>query len=324
MIGSSVLLGAVFVAIGYLVSALVRGPRHGRRHLALGIWLLLVLIYDMALLGVLALDQGRNITGERAQCLLLLNPTDAYRLLNLTGFANVSAFAGMAGLAQSRRLTVPVLLAALAAGPWCRSGSPRSPSPGGSYETPIHRLRSVAAACARRLQRQAGGEGARRRSEMTAEAIGHYCGMNVLEHPGPKGQIFVASLMEPVWFSSARDTLAFTMLPEEPKDIQAIYVSDMGKAPSWDKPGADNWVEARRALFVIGSRIESGMGADEAVPFSDRTAAEKFAAENGGRIVGFDEVPRGLRPDIRGRPTAALRPTKRADGPPGVQLRRTR
>ncbi|WP_028136476.1 nitrous oxide reductase accessory protein NosL [Bradyrhizobium japonicum] len=127
---------------------------------------------------------------------------------------------------------------------------------------------------------------------MTAEDIGHYCGMNVLEHPGPKGHIFVASLIQPVWFSSVRDTIAFTMLPDEPKDIQAIYVSDMGKAADWDKPGADNWIEARKALFVIESRVKSGMGGDEAVPFSERAAAEKFAGENGGRIVGFDEVPR--------------------------------
>ncbi|MBR0779882.1 nitrous oxide reductase accessory protein NosL [Bradyrhizobium iriomotense] len=127
---------------------------------------------------------------------------------------------------------------------------------------------------------------------MTAEDIGHYCGMNVLEHPGPKGHIFAASLMEPVWFSSVRDTLAFTQLPDEPKDILAIYVSDMGKAPSWDKPGPDNWVEARKALFVIESRVTSGMGGNEAVPFSERAAAEKFVAENGGRIVGFGEVPR--------------------------------
>ena len=128
--------------------------------------------------------------------------------------------------------------------------------------------------------------------KMTAEAIGHYCGMNLLEHPGPKGQIFAASLIEPVWFSSVRDTIAFTMLPDEPKDIQAIYVSDMGKAQSWDKPGADNWVEARKALFVIGSRLKGGMDGDEAVPFSDRPAAEKFVDENGGRIVTFDQVPR--------------------------------
>jgi copper chaperone NosL len=127
---------------------------------------------------------------------------------------------------------------------------------------------------------------------MSAEAIGHYCGMNLFEHPGPKGQIFAASLIEPVWFSSVRDTIAFTMLPDEPKDIQAIYVSDMGKASSWEKPGPDNWIEARKALFVIGSRIQGGMGGKEAVPFSERAAAEKFVGENGGNIVAFDQVPR--------------------------------
>lgn len=128
--------------------------------------------------------------------------------------------------------------------------------------------------------------------QMSADAIGHYCGMNLFEHPGPKGQIFAASLIEPVWFSSVRDTIAFTMLPDEPKDIQAIYVSDMAKASNWDKPGADNWIEARKALFVIGSGLRGGMGGNEAVPFSDRGAAEKFAAQNGGRVVAFADVPR--------------------------------
>jgi copper chaperone NosL len=150
--------------------------------------------------------------------------------------------------------------------------------------------------------------------KMTAEAIGHYCGMNLLEHPGPKGQIFAASLIEPVWFSSVRDTIAFTMLPDEPKDIQAIYVSDMGKAPSWDKPGADNWVEARKALFVIGSRLKGGMGGDEVVPFSDQAAAVKFVAENGGRIVTFDQVPRDYVL-ASGDSKADAAPSDDADGP---------
>lgn len=128
--------------------------------------------------------------------------------------------------------------------------------------------------------------------ELTQVAMGHYCGMNVLEHAGPKGQIILASRLQPVWFSSARDTLSFTMLPEEAKDIRAIYVSDMGKAPSWEEPGSANWIDARKASFVIGSRMKGGMGADEAVPFSERDAAEKFAAENGGRVVAFPEVPK--------------------------------
>ena len=125
-----------------------------------------------------------------------------------------------------------------------------------------------------------------------ASAIGHYCGMNVLEHSGPKGQIILASRPEPVWFSSARDAFSFYMLPEEPKDIRAIYVSDMARAASWENPGTANWIEARRAFFVIESRRKGGMGADETVPFSDRAAAEKFAAQNGGRVVTFQEVPR--------------------------------
>jgi len=102
--------------------------------------------------------------------------------------------------------------------------------------------------------------------ELTAVAIGQYCGMNILEHSGPKGQIILASQDDPVWFSSARDAFSFTMLPEEPKDIRAIYVSDMAKAPSWDRPGERNWVDAKQAFFVIGSRLKGGMGADETAP----------------------------------------------------------
>lgn len=112
MIGSSILLGAVFVAIGYLVSAVVR-DRGTAAGLCIGLWLALVLIYDMALLGLLVLDQGRNISGGMLNALLLLNPTDAYRLFNLTGFANVSLFSGMAGLAGSSTLSVQALLTAL-------------------------------------------------------------------------------------------------------------------------------------------------------------------------------------------------------------------
>jgi copper chaperone NosL len=128
--------------------------------------------------------------------------------------------------------------------------------------------------------------------ELTNSAVGHFCGMNLVEHVGPKGQIILASSAEPVWFSSARDAFSFTMLPEEAKDIRAIYVSDMAKAPSWEEPGTTNWVEARKAVFVIDSRMTGGMGAPETVPFSDRAAAEKFVAENGGRVVNFADMPR--------------------------------
>lgn len=112
MVGSSVLLGAAFVAIGYLISAFAR-DRGTAAGICIGLWLLLVLVFDMALLGLLALDQGRSISAAALNAILLLNPTDVYRLFNLTGSVNVSAFAGMAGLSQSASLSVQVLLAAL-------------------------------------------------------------------------------------------------------------------------------------------------------------------------------------------------------------------
>jgi len=114
MIGSSIMLGASFIAIGYLVSASVR-ERGRAAGIAIGIWLLFVLIYDMALLGLLVADQGRLISAGVLDALLLLNPTDIYRMFNIAGSANVSAFSGMAGLADTMTLSPMGLLAALAA-----------------------------------------------------------------------------------------------------------------------------------------------------------------------------------------------------------------
>lgn len=112
MIGTSVMLGSAFLAMGYLISASVmdRGAAGG---LAIGIWLLFVLIYDMALLGLLVVDKGQTITAPVLNALLLLNPADAYRVLNLSGLGGVSQFTGMAGLSEDAALPVGGLIAAL-------------------------------------------------------------------------------------------------------------------------------------------------------------------------------------------------------------------
>ena len=128
--------------------------------------------------------------------------------------------------------------------------------------------------------------------EVGEGAIGHYCGMALAEHPGPKGQIFLASKPDPVWFSSVHDAFAFTLLPEEPKDIAAVYVNDMAKAKNWEQPEAGSWIDAKKAWYVIHSRIKGGMGGDEAVPFGDEAAAKAFAAANGGELVRFDAMPK--------------------------------
>jgi copper chaperone NosL len=136
--------------------------------------------------------------------------------------------------------------------------------------------------------------------DVSATAQAQFCGMTLAEHPGPKGQIFLRGDTHPLWFASVRDTFAFTLLPEMPKNIAAVYVNDMGRARNWDAPEAGTWVEAHDAAYVIGSRKRAGMETDEAVPFGDRQAAQRFAAENGGRVVGYDDMPRDyIFPDAR-------------------------
>lgn len=112
MILTSILLGAVFIAIGYLISALVR-ERATAAGIAIGIWLLLVVLFDMALLGALAVDQGRTISSAALSSMLLFNPTDVYRLFNLAGAENVSVLTNMSGIANQASLSPLVLLATL-------------------------------------------------------------------------------------------------------------------------------------------------------------------------------------------------------------------
>ena len=112
LVASSILLGAVFIAIGYLISSLVR-ERATAAGIAIGVWLTFVVLYDMALLGLLVVDQGRNISSSTLNMLLLANPTDVYRMLTLAGTAGVSAFAGLAGLSNAMTLGATALVAGL-------------------------------------------------------------------------------------------------------------------------------------------------------------------------------------------------------------------
>lgn len=127
------------------------------------------------------------------------------------------------------------------------------------------------------------------------EAIGHYCQMNLLEHPGPKAQVHLEAIPDPLFFSQVRDAIAFARAPEQVAPILAIYVNDMGRAgASWDEPGDGNWIAAEAAFFVTGSRREGGMGAAETVPFADEAAARAFVAAEGGEVMRLAQIPDAL------------------------------
>jgi Cu-processing system permease protein len=111
---SSILLGCAFLALGYLLSAVVQ-ERATAAGAAVVLWLVLVLLYDLALLGVLIADKGHHIGQRLFSALLLANPADAYRLFNLTGFEKARQFAGLAGLSGEAGISRGALIAIMAA-----------------------------------------------------------------------------------------------------------------------------------------------------------------------------------------------------------------
>jgi nitrous oxide reductase accessory protein NosL len=129
--------------------------------------------------------------------------------------------------------------------------------------------------------------------EISESEPAQFCGMNLSEHAGPKGQIFLRDQAKPLWFASVRDAFAFVLLPEMPKNIAAIYVNDMARARNWGQPEPGTWIDAKKAVYVIGSQRRSGMNTEEAVPFGSTAAAEQFIQEFGGRTVGFNDMPSG-------------------------------
>lgn len=127
--------------------------------------------------------------------------------------------------------------------------------------------------------------------DMTPETLGHYCQMNLLEHPGPKAQIFLEGSPAPLFFSQVRDAIAYARGPEQIAPILAIYVNDMGAAgATWEQPGDGNWIAADKAFYVVGSARPGGMGAPEAIPFASRDGATAFARAEGGQVLALAEI----------------------------------
>lgn len=126
---------------------------------------------------------------------------------------------------------------------------------------------------------------------LTQEALSYFCQMNIAEHGGPKGQIHLAGHEHPLFFAQVRDLIAYLKSPEREADITAIYVSDMGAAPSWAYPGENNWISADSAIFVVDAGVAGGMGAAEIVPFASQQAANDFISTYGGSAMSMDKIP---------------------------------
>lgn len=97
---SSLLLGASFLGLGYALSAVARRPG-AAAGLAIGVWLVMIVLYDLGLLAAIVADGGGPFTTGVFPWLLLANPADAFRLFNLAASEATTAAAGIGGAANA-------------------------------------------------------------------------------------------------------------------------------------------------------------------------------------------------------------------------------
>lgn len=123
-------------------------------------------------------------------------------------------------------------------------------------------------------------------AEPTRETSCALDGMLLLDYPGPKGQI-VYDKGEVDFFCDTMEMMSIYLQPEQQKRIRGIFTQDMAKA-EWQAPRG-NWIDARTAFYVLGSKVLGSMGPTLAT-FARQEDAEAFAKKNGGKVLRFGEI----------------------------------
>ena len=91
---SSVLLGCAFLSLAVMLSVFA-ADRTRASGLAIAMWFFFVLVFDLLLLGALVASGGQW-GGEIFPYLLLANPADVFRILNIFTLADVRSMYGLA------------------------------------------------------------------------------------------------------------------------------------------------------------------------------------------------------------------------------------
>ena len=90
---SSVLLGMAFLSLAVLLSVLAR-DRARASGLAIAVWFFFVLVFDLLMLGALVATGGAWV-GASVAYVLLLNPADVFRILNVFALEEVRTMYGL-------------------------------------------------------------------------------------------------------------------------------------------------------------------------------------------------------------------------------------
>jgi Cu-processing system permease protein len=104
---SALLMGLAFLSLAVLVSVLVR-DRTRASGAAIVLWFLFVLVFDLVLLGVLVATAG-HYGGAIFPYLLLLNPTDVFRIINVFSANDVRSAYGLVSVVPPALSNIAVL-----------------------------------------------------------------------------------------------------------------------------------------------------------------------------------------------------------------------
>lgn len=112
-------------------------------------------------------------------------------------------------------------------------------------------------------------------------------GMLLADYPGPKAQIHYAGQEKPSFFCDTIELFNTLLAGEQVRAVRAVYVQDMGKA-DWNEPKG-HWIDAKTAVYVLGSKRHGSMGPTIA-SFAQEADAAKFASEHGGKVLRFADI----------------------------------
>ena len=128
-------------------------------------------------------------------------------------------------------------------------------------------------------------------AEISPQASCSLDGMLLADYPGPKGQIRYDGVAEVQWFCDSVELLSVLLAPEQVRAVVSAHVQDMGQA-DWDQPRG-HWIDARQALYVLGSKRHGSMG-PTAASFATESAAQTFMQQHGGRLLRYAEIQPGM------------------------------
>lgn len=118
------------------------------------------------------------------------------------------------------------------------------------------------------------------------------CGMFVAKYANWLAQIQLAD-GETVMFDGVKDMMAYFFEPQKygaKSAVEDVYVTEYY---------SQQWVDAKKALYVLGSDVMGPMG-HELIPLASMKAAQSFLEDHKGtKIYSFSEIDRSLIDSLR-------------------------